>query len=162
LNTKLLIAVAFLFLTAAISNAQGPNKNEASLKALIDQMTTAQSSYDTTTLESIFTADYIEISPVGEFDPRAKVIGFYGPEAKAAMNGMSVTAEEDFRSIRLYGDTAVVIAELSFLMSKDGKSAPPRKMMLTTVCRKEKGKWKIASTQYTGIRPPTAAASQPK
>ena len=162
MNTKFLIATALLFLAATISNAQAPNKTEASLKTLIDQMTTAQSSYDTATLERILTADYIEISPVGEFDPRVEVIGFYSPEAKAAMNGMSVTTQEDFRSIRIYGNTAVVITELSFLMSKDGKTAPPRKMMLTAVCRKENGNWKIASTQYTGIRPPTPAASQPK
>jgi hypothetical protein len=34
---------------------------------------------------------------------------------------------------------------------------PPRKMMLTAVCRKERGTWKIASSQYTGIRPPAPA-----
>lgn len=133
------------------------NKDESAIRTAINSMTTAQSAYDAAALDRLFTSDYIEISPVGEFDPRAKVLTFYTPAEKEKMAGMSIEVAEEFRSIRVYGDTAVAIVELTFTMSKDGKTMPPRKMMLTAVCRKERGTWKIASSQYTGIRPPAPA-----
>ena len=43
-------------------------------------------------------------------------------------------------------------------MSRNGTVMPARKMMLTAVLRKEKKEWKIASAQYTAVRPPTPAA----
>ena len=68
------------------------------------------------------------------------------------MGGTSVSVEEHFRSIRTYGETAIVIAEMVFTMSQDGGTRPGPKMMATIVARKEKGDWKIASAHYTGIR----------
>ena len=122
-------------------------------------MTTAQSSYDAAALDKLFTADYIEISPVGEFDPRAKVLSFYTPAEKEKAAGVSVQVAEYFRSIRIYDDTAVAIVELTFTMSMGGKTLPPRKMMATMVLREASDNWKIASVQYTAIRP---AAPAPK
>ena len=117
-------------------------------------MTDAQGNYDANGLDKIFTADYIEISPIGEFDPREKVLGFYKPELKPPVDKMSTTLEMTDYSIRNYGKFAIVIARLNYTITSDGKQLPPRSMRVTTVCRKEKGAWKIASAQYTGIRPP--------
>ena len=146
----------FLFMLPAALTAAAQNnaKDEAALKSLVDQLTTAQAEYDSAALDRLFTADYIEISPAGEFDPRSKVLTFYTPEWKAKNGGTTVSIEEKYPSIRIYGPTAVVIAEMSYTMSKDGQSRPGPKIMTTIVARKEKGSWKIASAQYTGIRPP--------
>ena len=153
-------ALLFLLILSAAFSAAAQNnvKDEAALKALVDQLTTAQAEYDPAALDRIFTSDYIEISPAGEFDPRAKVLTFYTPEWKAKNGGMTISIEEKYPSIRIYGPTAVVITEMAYTMSKDGQSRPGPKIMATIVARKEKGSWKIASAQYTGIRPPT----QPK
>lgn len=140
------------------SVAQTRSGSVDAAKALIDRMTTAQAAYDPKTLDAIFTSDFIEISPAGEFDPRAKVLDFYNPENAAKAVGISVTVDEDIRSARFYGDTAVVIAELAFNMSRNGTVMPARKMMLTAVLRKEKKEWKIASAHYTAVRPPAPAA----
>lgn len=145
------------------SLAQAQVKDEAAIRTAIDAMTSAQSAYDAAALDRLFTSDYIEISPIGEFDPRAKVLTFYTPAEKEKADGVNVEVAEDFPSIRIYGDTAVVIVELTFTMSKDGKAFPARKMMATAVLRKERSSWKIASVQYTGIRPLAApAAAAPK
>ncbi|MEO5858360.1 MAG: nuclear transport factor 2 family protein [Pyrinomonadaceae bacterium] len=158
---KYLTILALLLTTTFVVQAQ--SKDEAAIRSAIDAMTTAQSAYDAAALDRLFTADFIEISPVGEFDPRAKVLTYYTPAEKEKAAGVSVEVVEDFRSIRIYDDTAVAIVELTFMTSKDGKSAPPRKMMATSVLRKEHGTWKIASVQYTGIRPPAAPpGSAPK
>jgi len=150
------LLIGILIFSSLLISAQANAKDEAALKQLVDRMTTAQANYDAASLDKLFTADYIEISPVGEFDPRAKVMTFYTPDEKAKMGGTSVSVEEHFRSIRTYGETAIVIAEMVFTMSKDGGTRPGPKMMATLVARKEKGDWKIASTHYTGIRPPQA------
>ena len=152
---KYLTILALFLFSTFVANAQ--NKDEAEIRTAIDAMTTAQSSYDAEALDRLFTGDYIEISPVGEFDLRAKVLTFYTPAEKEKAAGVSVEVAEDFRSIRIYDDTAVAIVELTFSMSKDGKTAPPRKMMATVVLREERDKWKIASVQYTGIRPSAPA-----
>ena len=159
MKAKLVLLSLFaLFTFTLASAAQTRSNSDDAAKALIDRMTTAQAAYDPKTLDAIFTSDFIEISPAGEFDPRAKVLDFYKPENAAKAAGISVTVDEDVRSARFYGDTAVVIAELTFNMSRNGTAMPARKMMLTAVLRKEKKKWKIASAQYTAVRPPAPAA----
>ena len=154
MKLRLSILLAIWLVTASIAVAQSSTKNDQTLKALVDQMITAQTEYDAKTLDNILTADYIEISPVGEFDPREKVLSFYTAEAKAAAAGVTATVEATERSIRSYGKFAVVIARLNYKMTSAGKELPPRSIRATYVMRKEKDEWKIASAQYTGIRPP--------
>ena len=148
---KLKIFIFILLLSSVSAFAQ--SKDDAALKSLVKQMTDAQGNYDANTLDKIFTADYIEISPIGEFDPREKVLGFYKPELKPPADKMSAALETTDYSIRNYGKFAIVIARLNYSITSDGKQLPPRSMRTMIVCRKEKSAWKIASAQYTGIRP---------
>lgn len=151
------IKTVFLSLLVAITSvsalAQSPNKDETTFKSLVKQMTDAQIAYDSAALDKIFTADYIEISPVGEFDPREKVLGFYTPEAKAAAGKMSAKLDVTDFSIRQYGKFAIVISKFTYRLENEGKPLPPRSMRVMTILRKENEGWKIASAQYTGIRP---------
>ena len=149
---KLKVFVFLLLLSSVSVFAQ--TKDEDALKSLVKQFTDAQQNYDATTLDKIFTADYIEISPAGEFDPREKVLGFYKPELKPPADKMTATTEATDFSIRVYDKFAVVITRLNYTITSEGKQLPPRSIRATIVCKKEKGAWKIASAQYTGIRPP--------
>jgi uncharacterized protein (TIGR02246 family) len=135
-----------------VITAFAQSKDNESLKSLIKQLTDAQTNYDPNKLDKILTADYVEISPVGEFDPREKVLGFYKPELKPPADKMTASVEAADFSIRNYGKFAVVITRLNYTITSNGKSLPPRSIRATFVCRKEKGVWKIASAQYTGIR----------
>ena len=143
----------FILLLSSVSVFAQSKDNQA-LKALVKQMTDAQQNYDANALDKILTADYIEISPIGEFDPREKVLGFYKPELKPPADKISVITETTEFSIRNYGKFAIVIGQLTYTIVSEGKTLPPRSMRATFVCRNEKGTWKIASAQYTGIRPP--------
>jgi uncharacterized protein (TIGR02246 family) len=149
---KLKVFVFLLLLSSVSAFAQ--SKDDDALKSLVKQMTDAQGNYDANALDKIFTADYIEISPIGEFDPREKVLGFYKPELKPPTDKMSTVLETTDYSIRNYGKFAIVITRLNYTITNEGKQLPPRSMRIMIVCRKEKGAWKIASAQYTGIRPP--------
>lgn len=158
MKATLLIALIILCSTFGVS-AQVNSKNAEALKSLVKQMTDAQLAYDAPALDRLFTTDYIEISPLGEFDPRDKVLGFYKPEMKPDAAKMSASLDINDYSIREYGDSAIVIARFDYKMSSEGKELPPRSMRAMVVCRREKGSWKIASTQYTGIRPPAKPQS---
>ena len=63
----LLLILSFSVGVAAAQNQSDWNKDERELTALVKKMTDAQINYDAAALDQIFAADYIEISPVGEF-----------------------------------------------------------------------------------------------
>jgi uncharacterized protein (TIGR02246 family) len=145
--------------TQATPPAEFKFKVEDEILVLVRQLADAQKNYDAAKLDEILAPDYVEISPAGEVDPRAKVIGFYAPEKKSARGGELVSYELDEITSRIYGDTAIVVARLPFTMkTADGQSVS-RALRCTFVCRKTRGKWRIASAQYTGIRPQTPTKS---
>jgi uncharacterized protein (TIGR02246 family) len=146
------ILIAFFAMSAAAQT----NKDEAAIQAVIQNLVTAQTEYDPKALDAIFTSDYIEISPAGEFDPRDKVLGFYKPELKPDPSKMTAMVEVTDYSIRSYGNFAIAIARFNYSMTAEGKPLPPRSIRATIVLKKEKADWKIASVQYTGIRPNAA------
>ena len=150
----------FLSLLLFTIPAAAQSSDQRSLEAVVRSMADAQIAYDAAKLDAIFTKDYIEISPVGEFDTRDKVLGFYKPELKPPADKMSTAIAIDEYSTRVYGKTAVVIARLTYNITANGKQMPPRSMRVMVVGKKEGSGWKIASAQYTGIRPPQTA--QPK
>lgn len=153
-------ALIFFSLLLFTIPAAAQSVDQRSLEAVVRSMADAQIAYDAAKLDSIFTKDYIEISPVGEFDTRDKVLSFYKPELKPPAEKMSTVIAIDEYSTRVYGKTAVVIARLTYNITANGKQMPPRSMRVMVVGKKEGSGWKIASAQYTGIRPPQTA--QPK
>ncbi|MGE3170855.1 MAG: nuclear transport factor 2 family protein [Pyrinomonadaceae bacterium] len=148
--------MAIAVLTAS---AQTADKDDAELRSLVKRMTEAQINFKPNILDEIFTPDYVEISPIGEFDERTEVLGFYKPEQKPGTAGSSTTVEADEFSIRKYGTFAIVITRLNFVITVDGKPVPPRSMRAMLVCRRLGGQWKIASVQYTGISTPATSRS---
>lgn len=154
LMSALVTLAAVVFCVAAPAKQ---SKDEQELTALVKQMTEAQAKFDPATLDKIYTSDFIEISPIGEVDPREKTIGFYKPEAKPPADMTPAVTSDEFL-IRTYGNFAIVIARLTYApMAAAPAARPPFSIRVTLVCRKEKGVWKIASSQYTGIRPPRPA-----
>lgn len=142
----------FIQLQAATLPSPGDAKTEREIIALLHQFTEAQKNYDASKMDQLLAPDYVEISPVGEVDPRAKVIGFYAPEKKSERPGELLNYELDEISTRLYGGMAIVVARLPFTTkTPDGKTIS-RAFRCVFVCRKLQGKWRLVSAQYTGIR----------
>ena len=165
-NFLLASLVAFLLLTGTTDiRAQSSNKQNSDRQALtelVKQMVNAQTNFDTPTLEKVYAADFIEISPVGEVDSREKTIGFYKPEANPDRDKMKAKVTTDEFSIRIYDNFAIVIARITCAQtaSEPPAARPPFSLRVTLVCHKEKGSWKINSAQYTGIRPPLPQSSK--
>lgn len=154
MKIKILFFLIAILVATTQSYSQSHTKDETAFKSLIKQMTDAQMAYNAAALDKILTSDYIEVSPAGEFDPRAKVLGFYTPKAKADAGSISTSLEVTDYSIRLYDKFAIAIVRLNYTIVNEGQPLPPRSMRAMVIFRKERGSWKIASAQYTGIRSP--------
>src|SRR5215217_5236707 len=152
------VFIIILFVAATLP-AFAQKSDDAAFRTIVKQMLDAQTAYDAAVLDKIYTADFIEISPLGEFDTRDKVLGFYKPELRPDPAKVNVVVDASEFSIRNYDKAAIVITKLTFQMTAQGQQIPPRNMRAMLVFRKENGTWKIASTQYTGIRP---AAPKPQ
>jgi ketosteroid isomerase-like protein len=154
---RLMLCFTLLLLCCVVPSptmAQGFKfKVEEEINTLLRQFTDAQKNYDAGKLDEILAADYVEISPAGEVDPRAKVLSFYAPEKKSERGGELVSYGLDEMTTRIYGDTAIVVARLPFTMKTPDGQTSSRALRCTFVCRKTRGKWRLASAQYTGIRP---------
>ena len=137
--------VLALVLTAGEQTPRPQVFIEVALSTLIE----AQRTFDLRQLDEILAPDYVEISPRGEVDPRDKVMSFYTPDKKIAD---PPTAALDEISTRVYGETAVTIARVTFQMKAPDGTASARSMRCVFVTRIIDRKWKVASAQFTPIR----------
>jgi ketosteroid isomerase-like protein len=142
------IAVA-LAVYAASANAQPNGKTEADIEQLLTAFIEAQRSFDVAKLDALLAPDYIEISPLGEVDRREKVLTFYAPDKK--VSDTPIATLDEF-IVRVYGNTAVTIARLTYEMKAPDGAATSRSMRCVFVTRSIKGSWKIASSQFTPMR----------
>ncbi|MEZ5306307.1 MAG: nuclear transport factor 2 family protein [Pyrinomonadaceae bacterium] len=109
----------------------------------------AQEKYDPSTLEKLYAADYVEISPKGEIDVREKAIGFYKVENAEELRAKTPRYVLDEFKVRNYGKFAMVIAKFSFGSREDPSKPPMPVGLVLYALRKEKGVWKIYSAQFT-------------
>ena len=114
----------------------------------------AQRSFDLPAIRSLTADNYVEISPAGELDDRAKMLGFYAPDKKTQAPPLVIENE----LMRVFGDVGIQTVKMTYTMQAGGET---RKMSLraTLVAHKRGAEWKVVSAQYTGIRPPPAAAA---
>jgi ketosteroid isomerase-like protein len=144
------LLLGLTFLTTLTAQAQD-KATEQTLLSLVKQLVEAQRTFDAAAMDKLLTADYIEVSPVGEVDERAKVLSFYSPAAKAAA-GEAPAMTIDEPTYRLQKNTAIVIVRESF-KRKMGDQMREVAMRVLFTFRQESGGWRIASAQYTGVRP---------
>jgi uncharacterized protein (TIGR02246 family) len=150
-----------LVLFLPLVGVQAQPDSDTALRTLVRQLVDAQAGYDAAALDRLLTADYVEVSPLGEVDARDRVLGFYRPELKPPPEKMTASMDVTDFSQRTYGDTAVVIVRIDATITSDGKQLPPRSLRATFVCRRVAGGWRMASAQYTTIRPAQGAAKRP-
>jgi len=135
----------------ALSFESKDTKAERDVVALVRQLTEAQRNYDSSTMDQILAPDYVEISPVGAVDGRAKVLTFYTPEEKKKFPGELLLYELDESSVRTYGNMAIVVTRLRSVMKSTEGQTLERALRCVFVCRKHQDRWQVVSAQYTGI-----------
>lgn len=141
-------AVAFylFFLMNHVAYGQSVVPDEA--KALVESHVKAQVSFDKAALARLTHSQYFEISPVGEFDTRDKMLGFY--DSPRNRPGPEVSLQD--WEYRQFGLQVMVSAKLVFTM-RVGEQTREFAMRGTYSLCDEAGKLKICSATYTPITP---------
>jgi ketosteroid isomerase-like protein len=140
--------IGIVLALAVVAGEQTP-RPAVFIEVLLNTLVEAQRTFDAGQLNEILAPDYVEISPAGEVDPRDKVLSFYAPDKKIA--DPPAAALEDVTT-RVYGETAVTIATLTYRMRGPDDADASRSMRCVFVTRIVDGKWKLVSAQYTPIR----------
>jgi len=154
-STSLILLCGASFFTA---NVHADPSEEQQLLDLSRRLIEAQRTFDQVELESMLATDYREISPVGDVDTRAEVIGFYGPEAKAQMVASGKAPpliELSEPMVRILGDDATVIARETVLVP-GGDATRTVAMRVLLHFHRANGRWLLHTSQYTSLRKATA------
>jgi ketosteroid isomerase-like protein len=150
MTTKLTTMIAmFALCSAATITAEQAKPADAQILTVLRTLVDSQVTFDQKKMETVLAPDYVEISPIGDVDPRAKVLSFYDPAEKGNAPVGKAALEEV--STRTYGDTAVTVSKLTFnLQTPQGVVSRPMRAVFVT--RKTAGGWLIVSSQFTPIR----------
>ena len=147
-SNMLCIAGALACLLITPAHAATP---EQSVSELVQRFTTAQGTFDRAALEALTVENYIEISPLGEVDPRAKMLSFYVKHDDKPLPAITV----DEITTRVLGNTAIVLAKVSYAMTVGGQTRTAA-VRSSFVALQQHGAWKLVSAQHTPIRPSAA------
>jgi ketosteroid isomerase-like protein len=145
-SNMLCIAGALACLSITAAHAATP---EQSVSELVQRFATAQGTFDRAALEALTFENYIEISPLGEVDPRAKMLSFYVKHDDKPLPAITV----DEITPGVLGNTAIVLAKVSYAMTVGGQTRTAA-LRSSFVAQQQDGAWKLVSAQYTPIRPP--------
>lgn len=154
MKSSKMILFACVLVLAASAFGQKVSPEETAIKRTVQRLIAAQTAFDQKELEAVLAPDFVEISPRGDVDDRAKVIGFYSPEAKAKSGTAPIVVDISEESVRNYGSFAIATIKLTYtLKMPDGQSAA-RILRGAYFARSLNGAWKLSSAQYTPMPPP--------
>lgn len=128
--------------------AQAEENIPQQLFALITQYAQAQRSFDLGGLKDATAETFIEVSPIGEVDPREKMLGFYASGKKSPGPTLNI----EYQNTRIYGDTVVVLARMTYSMKGPDGQERQQALQASFVAYRLQDKWKLISAQYTPIR----------
>jgi ketosteroid isomerase-like protein len=119
---------------------------DAAVRALVERFEKARVAFDPAALGETLAPEYEEVSPIGEVDTRAQVLGFYAPEQKRPAPPMT----SDETAVRVLGNTALVTARRSIVLP----GGVTRSIRVRYVARRDGGGWRLVSAQFTPIAGP--------
>jgi hypothetical protein len=148
-KTGLVIALAALTLYLGffsyVAHAQTVAGEQA--KTMVDKYVKAQLAFDVNTLNQLTHSRYFEVSPVGEFDAKEKMLSFYAKKPNGPVPEIHISEWE----VREFSNNAVIAARLNYKMQV-GEQSRQFAMRASYVLCQEVNMNKICSAQYTPIR----------
>jgi ketosteroid isomerase-like protein len=114
----------------------------------VRDFTRAQQTFDQSRLAALTAESYFEISPIGEVDSRAKMLGFYAAENARPAPAMSVREE----AIRRHGDFAIITSKLSYTVPGSAARAREVSLRVSFAARRIGEEWRLVSAHYTPVR----------
>jgi hypothetical protein len=150
------IALAILTLLGATAPAVAADSSATQALATVKSVLEAQRQFDLPTLERLLADDYLEISPLGVVDPRARALSFYGPQARKAFQAQGVSTgpiryAEDV--VRIDGNRAtVIVLDTTPIHDRRGSWQISLRVQMT-LRRAADRRWQVETAQFTTYRP---------
>jgi hypothetical protein len=89
------MAIGWAMAMLAAATPATPSPDAAAIERLVERFNTARTDFDAAALADTLAPEYQEISPVGDVDDRAKVLGFYRPDRCTRRDGHRDGAADD-------------------------------------------------------------------
>ena len=138
------------FWLAVDSPAQSPaTQAEQEVAQLVRDFRAAEQAYNPAALARLTDEHYVEISPRGEVDERARFLGFYRPELRKPWPPLDVSEEH----IRVLGTTALDVLKLTYSLSGPDGTSRTQAIRATFVAQRGAAGWRLVGAQYTAIVP---------
>ena len=139
------LLIAGMALTSHAVPAQEVSSADSNGAAeVVQKFLDAQAHFDVPSLRALTAEQFVEISPLGEVDPREKMIGFYRKDTPPA----ALIPLIDERQVRVFSDSALVTVRITFTINGQARS-----LRSNFVAHKEGTQWKLVSAQHTPMRP---------
>jgi uncharacterized protein (TIGR02246 family) len=130
-------------------------KAEQEVAQLVRDFRAAEQAYDPAALARLTDARYVEVSPRGEVDERARFLGFYEPALRKPWPPITASDEQ----IRIVGTTALDVLTLTYTLPGPGGTSRSQAVRVTFVAQRGAQGWQLLGAQYTGIVPATASSA---
>jgi len=125
--------------------------DSAEIRKTIESFIQATVKFDVAALKKLTHPDFVEISPLGEVDPREKFLGFYDVPEEKRQSPVSGFEIQDLQTRFLRKD--VVLAHYKQAMTIGPAEAGRRfQIQVTTVLSSESGNWVLCSNTFTPIQ----------
>lgn len=158
---KKITFISAIIIALSLSILAQTNKTEQNVMALANNYADAAVKRDTAAMERLLADDFVGVSPNGEYATKSQLITDFKtplPENAGELLGIDINDSK----VRMYGDTAVMNAKVTFR----GQSAAGQKgsydQIYTMVAVKKKGQWQIAATHVSTIPPPKSETKPSK
>lgn len=128
----------------------------AGLERVVDRFNAARAAFDAAALDATLAPDFEEISPVGDVDGHAKVIGFYRADQRRPAPAMQGSE----RRTVLQPGFGVTTERLTFSVARPDGTTVTRSLRARYVALRRGADWKLVSAQYTPIPPAPATPAK--
>lgn len=119
----------------------------ADIKSTIEAFANATIRYDVATLERLTDAQFVEVSPLGDVDPREKFLSYY--RVPAEQRGFAPDKVEFSEwTLRQAGDSISIAIYRQSLVIKDRKM----NFRITTALQRKGAQWLILSNHVSPLR----------
>lgn len=154
LRYRILILLALFIPCFSILPQAGsqPPADKNSPQGVLTAYVTAVRHYDAESLDKLFDKEYVEVSPLGEVDDRAKTLSFYRVPADQRPPLPDDITLDEVQVRSLSANDAIAIARETVTMTLQGTKVS-RAFRATFALHKSNGTWRLFSAQFTAMRP---------
>ena len=138
--------LAFLLAPPVVARPVASDAIRLALRA--EDFVRMRDAFDQAAMIAMMAPDYQEVSPIGEVDPRERVIGFYAADKKVPAPPMTITET----NVHVSGGVGTVTMRIAYAVPGRDGQVQTRALRAGFVARRIGRDWRFAFAQFTPIR----------